>query len=239
MSQDLLNVENRHYASFWKKLAPVQAHENYFAIDGLLRTIDITERVIVERLAPYYENDDDIKAIRSMIQHIYEICGHGRTILYQAFTEAREDVIRAQMGAIEELSAPIVPIYRGVLIMPLIGKIDSQRTDAIIHALLESIAQQSASIVLLDITGVPIVDTITAHHIIQAAHMVRLLGAEIILVGIGPEIAQTVVQLGIDMSGIVTRADLQAGFAYALTQMRLQIIEKQPQQIRQEARHRS
>ena len=100
--------------------------------------------------------------------------------------------------------------------MPLIGSIDSGRAQQIMETLLEGIASHKASIALLDITGVQIIDTQVAHALIQAAQAARLLGAQVVLTGIQPQIAQTLVHLAVDLSGIITRATLQAGIAYAL-----------------------
>jgi rsbT co-antagonist protein RsbR len=163
---------------------------------------------------------------RELYQRIHEICRAARGSMFTAFTATRESTIRAQSAALQELSAPIIPIYGGVLVLPLIGAIDTQRATAIMETLLEGVAERNAKVVLLDITGVPVVDTSVAHHLIQAARAVRLLGAEIVLVGIRPEIAQTIVQLGVDLSGISTMADLQGGVAYALEQLNLTIISR-------------
>ena len=120
---------------------------------------------------------------------------------------------------------PCDPRQAGIC-LPLIGAIDTQRATAIMETLLEGVAERNARVVLLDITGVPVVDTSVAHHLIQAARAVRLLGAEIVLVGIRPEIAQTIVQLGVDRSGIATMADLQGGVAYALQRLDLAIVTR-------------
>ena len=186
--------------------------------------IDRTEQIIVARLAPVYS--DDVAMTRELYQRIHEICRAARGSMFVAFTATRESTIRAQTAALQELSAPIIPIYGGVLVLPLIGAIDTQRATAIMETLLEGVAERNARVVLLDITGVPVVDTSVAHHLIQAARAVRLLGAEIVLVGIRPEIAQTIVQLGVDLSGISTMADLQGGVAYALQQLNLTIISR-------------
>lgn len=223
-SDDLTQGTTKGYASFWRVLGPDRAREDHFSIRALLGTILATEYVIVDHLAPYYAHD--VSATRAMIQQVYRICNYGRMVLYQVFTEVREDVIRTQTIAIQELSVPIVPIYPGVLVLPLIGRIDTQRADAIMETLLNGVSREEACIVLLDITGVPLVDTATAHHLIQAARAVRLLGAEMVLVGIGPEIAQTVMQLGVDLSDITTCSNLQAGFALALRRLGLRIVAK-------------
>lgn len=123
------------------------------------------------------------------------------------------------IDTIKQLSAPLLPVHDGILVMPLIGHIDSVRSAQIMEALLDGVQKYQATFVIIDITGVPMVDTAIANHIIQAAHAVGLLGAQCMLVGISPEVAQTVVQLGVDLSRLVTRGDLQAGIAYATARL--------------------
>jgi len=117
---------------------------------------------------------------------------------------------------IVDLSSPVASIAPGILVMPLVGGFDDRRANHFIETLLEAIRERGAQIVLIDIAGVPIVDTSVANYIIQAAQSARLLGAEMVLVGISPAIAQTMVHLGIDLRHITSRADLESGFAYAL-----------------------
>jgi rsbT co-antagonist protein RsbR len=128
----------------------------------------------------------------------------------------QEQVIDAQRAALRELSTPLIPISDDVVIMPLIGTIDSGRAQMVMEALLEGVALYQASTVILDITGVQIVDTQVADTFIRAAQAVRLLGASVVMTGIQPQIAQTLVQLGVDLSGIQTHGSLQAGIARAL-----------------------
>jgi PAS domain S-box-containing protein len=129
--------------------------------------------------------------------------------------QLQEQIIGAQAAALAELSTPLIPISDQVLAMPLIGAIDTQRAQQVLAALLRGIEESRARIAILDITGVPVVDTQVAKTLIIAAQGVRLLGAEIVLTGIRPEVAQTLVGLGIDLGGIITRSTLQRGIAYA------------------------
>ncbi len=121
------------------------------------------------------------------------------------------------IDTIRQLSAPLLPVHDGVLVMPLIGHIDSARGAQIMEELLNGVQQHQAAFVILDITGVPIVDTAVANHLIQTTHAVSLLGAHCILVGISPEVAQTLVQLGVDFQRLTTRSNLQAGITYAIS----------------------
>jgi rsbT co-antagonist protein RsbR len=117
---------------------------------------------------------------------------------------------------LRELSTPLIPISDAVVVMPLIGAIDSRRAQQVMETLLQGLAQRQAETAILDITGVPVVDTQVANALIAAAQAVKLLGATVVLTGIRPEVAQTLVGLGIDLRGIITRASLQSGITYAL-----------------------
>ncbi|HEU5012409.1 MAG TPA: substrate-binding domain-containing protein [Roseiflexaceae bacterium] len=128
----------------------------------------------------------------------------------------QEELIVAQAAALEELSTPLIPISDSVLVMPLIGRVDSRRASQILEALLVGVQEQQANLVIVDITGVNVVDTQVGQAIIQAARAVKLLGAQVMLTGIRPEVAQTLVALGIDLADIMTHSSLQRGIAYAL-----------------------
>ncbi len=128
----------------------------------------------------------------------------------------QQHIIDLQRSALRELSTPLIPITDDVVIMPLIGTLDSQRMQQVLETLLDGVARHQATTVILDITGVKLVDTQIANAFIRAAQAVKLLGARVMLTGINPDVAQTIVQLGIDMSGIVTFGSLQTGIAAVL-----------------------
>ncbi|MFP4439906.1 MAG: PAS domain S-box protein [Chloroflexaceae bacterium] len=153
----------------------------------------------------------------------YAVCGIISNITERKQAEAeranfQEQIIEAQRHALQELSTPLIPISDDVVIMPLVGSIDSRRAQQVLEALLEGVAHYQADTVILDITGVRVVDTQVANAFLRAAQAVQLLGARVILTGIQPEIAQTIVQLGADMSGIATHGSLQSGIATVLDQ---------------------
>lgn len=136
--------------------------------------------------------------------------------LVNEYTVRWEDVVSLQRVTLKELSAPLIPIMDNITVMPLIGTIDTERARSIMENLLEGVIDHDSEVVLIDITGVPIVDTMVAHHIIEAAEAVRLVGATCILVGIRPEIAQTIVSLGIDLKEFITKSSLRKGVITAL-----------------------
>lgn len=125
--------------------------------------------------------------------------------------------------AIQELSTPIIPVYNGVLVVPLVGRVDSMRAQTLTETMLEAISREQAEIVLLDITGVAVVDTGVANHLMQTARAAALLGSQVVLVGISAEVAQTLVQLGLDLGQLVTLSNLQSGLEYALARYGLAI----------------
>lgn len=128
----------------------------------------------------------------------------------------QEQVIDAQREALREVSTPLIPLADDVVVMPLVGAIDSARAQQIMEVLLEGIASYQADTVLLDISGVRVVDTQVADALLRSARAVQLLGAQIVLTGISADVAQTIVHLGADMGQILTRANLQDGLRYAL-----------------------
>jgi PAS domain S-box-containing protein len=128
----------------------------------------------------------------------------------------QQQIIRLQAAALRELSTPLIPISDDVLVMPLVGALDTTRARQVLEALLQGVAAGHVRAAILDITGVPVVDTQVANALLLAAQSVRLLGAQVLITGIRPEVAQTLVGLGVDLGGIVTRATLQDGIAYAM-----------------------
>ncbi|MBT2571738.1 RsbT co-antagonist protein RsbRA [Planococcus sp. ISL-110] len=143
----------------------------------------------------------------------------------EAYSKTWERTVSLQKIALQELSASLIPVFEKVSVMPLVGTIDTERAKLIMENLLEGVVKHRAEVVLLDITGVPVVDTMVAHHIIQAADAVRLVGAKCMLVGIRPEIAQTIVTLGINLNDFTTTSTLQRGVEQALAWTNRKIVE--------------
>jgi rsbT co-antagonist protein RsbR len=133
----------------------------------------------------------------------------------EVYQKAREEVIIRQQREIAELSTPVVKLWEGILALPLIGTLDSQRTQVVMENLLQSIVDQGAEIAIIDITGVPTVDTLTAQHLLKTVAAARLMGADCIISGIRPQIAQTLVHLGVELN-VVSKASLADAFALAL-----------------------
>ncbi|WP_409496555.1 STAS domain-containing protein [Amycolatopsis sp. cmx-11-12] len=137
-------------------------------------------------------------------------------LTFSVYVEGREEIIRRQHQQMLELSTPVIRLWRQVLAVPLIGTLDSARTQVVMNSLLEAIQTHEARVAIIDIAGVSTVDTAVAHHLLQTVSAVRLMGAECLISGVRPSIAQTVTQLGIDLSQIVTRGSLADALAAAL-----------------------
>ena len=134
---------------------------------------------------------------------------------FEVYQRAREEVIARQQREITELSTPVVKLWDGILALPLIGTLDSERTQVVMENLLQNIVDLNAEIAIIDITGVPTVDTLVAQHLLKTIAAARLMGADCIISGIRPQIAQTMVHLGVDLN-VVTKASLADAFALAL-----------------------
>lgn len=136
----------------------------------------------------------------------------------EAFQKSREDIIRRQQTEILELSTPVIKLWEGILVLPLIGTLDSSRTQVVMETLLQNIVDTNSSIAIIDITGVPAVDTLVAQYLIKTVSAARLMGAQCIISGIRPQIAQTMVHLGVEFGDVVTKASLADALKYAFRQ---------------------
>lgn len=134
----------------------------------------------------------------------------------EIYQKVREEVINRQQQELLELSTPVVQLWDNVLALPLIGTLDSARTQVVMENLLQKIVETGASIAIIDITGVPTVDTLVAQHLLKTVAAARLMGADCIISGIRPQIAQTIVHLGVDLSAVTTKATLADAFSTAL-----------------------
>ena len=145
----------------------------------------------------------------------------------ETYVKSREELIQRQQREMMELSTPVVQLWENILALPLIGTLDSERTQVVMESLLQKIVETGALIAIIDITGVPTVDTLVAQHLLKTVAAARLMGADCIISGIRPQIAQTIVHLGVNLSEVTTKASLADAFSIALkrTQARL------PQQL--------
>lgn len=145
---------------------------------------------------------------------------------FETFIKGRQEVIFRQMDEINEISTPVIKIWEGIVALPIIGTLDSARTQVVMESLLQQIVETGSTIAILDISGVPAVDSLVAQHLMKTVSATRLMGAECIISGIRPEIAQTVVHLGIDLSSIITKATMASALKTAFSMRRLKLVSK-------------
>jgi rsbT co-antagonist protein RsbR len=155
-------------------------------------------------------------SIRGMIVSLRDVTAQKRTEIERV--QLQEELLRIQAAALAELSTPLIPISDDIVVMPLIGTIDANRIGQMIDKLAHDLTVTRARAVILDITGVPVVDTHVASGLIQATQVLRLLGSQVIITGVRPEVAQTLVTIGVVLDEIVTRSTLQSGIGYAMQQ---------------------
>jgi rsbT co-antagonist protein RsbR len=141
----------------------------------------------------------------------------------EAYQKGREEVIGRQQQELLELSTPVVVLWEGILALPLIGTLDSARTQVVMESLLQKIVETGAGIAIIDITGVPTVDTLVAQHLLKTVAAARLMGADCIISGIRPQIAQTIVHLGVNLTDVITKSTLADAFAIALRRTKMVI----------------
>jgi rsbT co-antagonist protein RsbR len=144
-----------------------------------------------------------------------------------AYLKSREEVIRRQQEEMLELSTPVVKLWEGILALPLIGTLDSARTQVVMESLLESIVRTNSRVAIIDITGVPTVDTVVAQHLLKTVTAARLMGADCIISGVRPQIAQTIVHLGINLLDVTTKATMSDAFGLALQRSGFTFVRQQ------------
>jgi rsbT co-antagonist protein RsbR len=176
---------------------------------------------LFDRLRALHGRDSDALA-DSLWEATVVLDGLG-LVTAETYQIGREEVILRQQQEMLELSTPVVELWQGVLALPLIGTLDSARTQVVMETLLTRIVETGAVIAIIDITGVPTVDTLVAQHLLKTVSAARLMGAECIISGIRPQIAQTIVHLGVELGQVVTKSSLAAAFAVALDRRRLAV----------------
>ena len=144
----------------------------------------------------------------------------------EVYQKSREEVIRRQQEELLELSTPVVKLWEGVLALPIIGTLDSARTQVVMESLLQAIVQTNSKVAIVDITGVPTVDTVVAQHLLKTVTAARLMGADCIISGVRPQIAQTIVHLGINLADVTTKASLSAAFSVALQRLGISFVRE-------------
>ncbi len=189
----------------------------------LVKGIQVFEQVILGHLekSELGDKDNAYEQVRLLDAWLHPLCQR----IVEVYSNTWERTFSLQKIALQELSAPLIPVFDGITIMPLVGTIDTQRAKHIMENLLHGVVKHRSEVVLIDITGVPVVDTMVAHHIIQAVQAVRLVGTKSMIVGIRPEIAQTIVNLGIKLDQFETKNTLKKGMEKALEYTNRKLVE--------------
>ena len=168
---------------------------------------------------------EEPKALIEALWHVSTMLDKLGLVTIEAYQLGREQVIDRQDQVLLDLSTPVIRLWNGIVAMPLIGTLDSERTQVVMESLLEAIVENEASIAIIDITGVPTVDTQVAQHLLKTVAAARLMGAECIISGIRPQIAQTIVHLGVELGDVTTKSSLADALRVALRKSNLTIVK--------------
>ncbi|MBV9506438.1 MAG: STAS domain-containing protein [Acidobacteriia bacterium] len=171
---------------------------------------------------------NDIESLAVEIWALTELVDTLGLLTAEAHQRSREDVIARQQQELMELSTPVVKLWDNILALPLIGTLDSERTQVVMENLLQQIVQTGAAIAIIDITGVPTVDTLVAQHLMKTVSAAGLMGADCIISGVRPQIAQTIVHLGVELGSVATKATLADAFRLALRRLGATISRTDP-----------
>lgn len=193
----------------------------YFQDTVLL--VQLVEEAVLD--AVLKSNTHSVEKLSIFLKENYKKMHDIERSLVKEYEHSYKDAMNMQRIALKELSTPIIPILDKISVLPLVGTIDTTRAKLIIENVLEGVLKHKSEVLLIDITGVPVIDTMVTHHIIQAVKAVKLLGTTCIIVGIRPEIAQTIVSLGIDLDEFMTAGTLQRGVEEALRLTKRKISE--------------
>ncbi|MBY0551156.1 MAG: STAS domain-containing protein [Candidatus Obscuribacterales bacterium] len=213
---DEFDIESESWAEvkeFLEEFSSSRAQHDFTASDTALFILSLKQ--------PIFARLRQTSASEDLADHLWtvtEVLDRLGLFTARVYQESREEIIRRQQQEMLELSAPVIQIWQDVVTVPIIGVLDSARTQIIMEKLLESIVTTGSKVAILDITGVPTVDTATAQHLIKTVSAARLMGARCIISGIRPQIAQTIVHLGIELNDITTEASMFEALKLALLQ---------------------
>lgn len=197
-----------------------RARQGFSPKETGLYVLSLKEAMLV---ALQSEIKDDTQALYEASVQVNKLIDGFSMVTFETYLKGREEVILRQTDEITEISTPVIRLWDGILALPIIGTLDSARTQVVMENLLQEIVATGSGIAILDISGVPAVDSLVAQHLIKTVSATRLMGAECIISGIRPEIAQTVVHLGIDLSNIITKATLASALKYAFNLLQLEV----------------
>jgi rsbT co-antagonist protein RsbR len=215
-SGDINDTSGAHWkevGAFLDELSRERVQQG-FSSDQTAMFVFSLKRPLFERLRTEFAKDPE--ALAEETWTTTELLDRMGLLTVKAFQKSREEVINRQQEELLELSTPVVKLWDGVLAVPMIGTLDSARTQLVMESLLQRIVELGAEIAIIDITGVPTVDTLVAQHLLKTVTAIRLMGADCIISGVRPQIAQTIVHLGVDLQGVTTKANLADALSLAL-----------------------
>jgi rsbT co-antagonist protein RsbR len=215
-SGDINDTSGAHWkevGAFLDELSRERVQQG-FSSDQTAMFVFSLKRPLFERLRTEFAKDPE--ALAEETWTTTELLDRMGLLTMKAFQKSREEVINRQQEELLELSTPVVKLWDGVLAVPMIGTLDSARTQLVMESLLQRIVELGAEIAIIDITGVPTVDTLVAQHLLKTVTAIRLMGADCIISGVRPQIAQTIVHLGVDLQGVTTKANLADALSLAL-----------------------
>jgi anti-anti-sigma regulatory factor len=207
-----MSAEVRHFAQSFYEVACIRARQGLDVLN-LNQVIHIEEQNLC---GVAFHDIDDVKDQLAVVARCHEECDTERMAIMRAFGEVTRALLQEAETLVEQMSSPILPVSPGTIVLPLVGAVNTRRAARIMQALLAGIVAHGASLVILDVTGVPVMDIAVADSLAQTARACRLLGAHVVVVGVSTKVAQTLVELNADLSGIMTLMNLRAGLDYAL-----------------------
>jgi rsbT co-antagonist protein RsbR len=222
---DIETVEGPHWTELrdmLNDLSRSRTRQGFSSSETATFVFSLKQPLFNRLRAEYRDDADGLGRQTWLITVLLDKLGLYTTEVHQ---KSREEVISRQQQEMLELSTPVVALWDGILALPLIGTLDSARTQIVMENLLEKIVQTSAAIAIIDITGVPTVDTLVAQHLLKTVAAARLMGAECIISGIRPQIAQTIVHLGVELGQVITKATLADAFRVALDKSNLAVCK--------------
>ncbi|CAG9237274.1 RsbR, positive regulator of sigma-B [Paraburkholderia sabiae] len=213
---DTLDASRPEWEAVRAFLADMSAHrarQGFTPVETATFVFSLKQPVYARLRDEFNSNPQELAEVSWTLNLLLDSLGLFTT---EVFQRSREAIIARQQEELLELSTPVVQLWEGILALPLIGTLDSARTQVVMESLLQKIVETGAAISIIDITGVPTVDTLVAQHLLKTVAAARLMGADCIISGIRPQIAQTIVHLGVDLTNVITKSTLADAFIVAL-----------------------
>ncbi len=221
--EDISRTEYQPIVDLLTGISLSRAHSGFTPRETALYVLSL-KKAVIRVLQEELENDP--ASLVNEILNISNLLDSLSLVTFETYIQGREEVILRQTSEMNEISTPVIRVWEGVLALPIIGTLDSERTQIVMENLLQEIVETESNIAILDISGVPAVDTLVAQHLIKTVDATRLMGAECIISGIRPEIAQTIVHLGINLEGVQTKATLASALKYAFSKMNMVVTKR-------------